>query len=156
MIVALLGTNPYSFDRLIRPLDELAGKNAWQGFVQLGHTVYEPVNLEYQRFVPKPELMSRIEAADVVVCQGGFGSIRDALRLGKSVVAVPRKPELGESPDEQEEMVRAMEAEGYLIGVYDIGDLEQAIAKARRFRPVPRPASRVPHIIGRFLEENFG
>lgn len=151
MIAVLLGTNPYSFDRLVKPLDRLAQKRGWKVFVQLGHTTYQPKHLEYQAFVPRQKLMSILADAELVICQGGFGSIRDALALNKPVVAVPRKPELGESPDEQEELVRMLDESGYVIGVYDIDELEEAIDRARSFVPKERSPSRIPDIIGDFL-----
>jgi UDP-N-acetylglucosamine transferase subunit ALG13 len=153
MIVVLLGTNPYSFDRLIRPLDRLAGQKGWDVFVQMGNTTYSPEHLRHEAFVPRQELLAIVAQAEVVVCQGGFGSIRDALSLNKPIVAVPRQPELGESPDAQEELVRALENLGYVVGVYEIGDLEEAIERARQFVPEPRMASRIPVIIGKFLAE---
>ena len=154
MITVMLGTNPYSFDRLVKPVDELCGKNGWNAFVQLGNTKYTPLNMKYANFVPRDVLMNYIRKSDVVICQGGFGSIRDALSCDKPVVAVPRRREFGESPDDQVEMVREMEKEGYVIAVYDINGLEEAISKARDFDPVKRPKSRIPQIINEFLSNN--
>lgn len=153
VIVVLLGTGPDSFDRLMRPLDQLAGRHAWDVFVQLGHTAYTPQHCRYERFLERDRLMKIIESSELVVCQGGYGSIRDSVVLGKPVVAVPRQPSLGESPDNQEEMVRAMEKIGLLIGVYDVEtQLESAILRASTFRPSKRPKNRIPGLIREFIE----
>ncbi len=151
MIVTLVGTGPDSFDRLVRPLDELAGEKGWDVFVQLGHTRYEPRHCKFERFVERDALLWMIEHAELVITQGGYGGIRDALQFNKPIVAVPRYPHLSESPDHQDEMVRAMEQQGYLIGVYDVAQLETAIERARNFVPAPRVASTIPGMLAGYV-----
>ena len=153
MIVAMVGTGPDSFDRLVRPLDELAGRNGWEVFLQLGHTQYEPQHCRYERFIERKELLHMIEAAELVITQGGYGGIRDALLFNKPILAVPRYPELDESPDHQDELVIAMENEGYLIGVYDIGLFESKIREARNFQPAPRVESKIPEFIKSYIKQ---
>ena len=131
MILVLLGTNPYSFTRLARAADRFAEKSLEKVFIQLGHTNYLPINASYKGFLSKQDIINKIDEAEIVITQGGFGSIADCLRAGKKVVAVPRKPELNESLDQQEELVREMEKLDRLIGVYDIEMLPQAISKAK-------------------------
>ena len=147
----MVGTGPDSFDRLIRPLDELAGRCGWDVFVQLGHTRYEPRHCRYERFVKRDNLMKMIQAAELIITQGGYGGIRDALQYDKPILAVPRYPDMNESPDHQDEMVRAMEEKGYLMGLYDIEGLEVAIEKALNFRPSPRAASRIPVMLAGYV-----
>jgi len=151
MIVALLGTGPDSFDRLVRPLDELAQKHGWEIFIQLGHTRYTPQHCRFERFVERERLLRMLSTAELVVTQGGYGGIRDALQFGKPIVAVPREPARHESPDCQEELVRAMEERGYLIGIYDIGDLERAIVRARSFVPATRKESMIPELLTAYV-----
>lgn len=151
MIVAMVGTGPDSFDRLIRPLDQLAGKHGWDVFIQLGHACYEPKNCRFERFVERDTLLQMIESAEMVITQGGYGGIRDALLFDKPIVAVPRYPRLHEAPDHQDELIHAMEQQGYLIGVYDIDNLEAAISAARSFVPAPRKTSRIPEMLNSYL-----
>lgn len=151
MIVAMVGTGPDSFDRLVRPLDELADRRGWDVFVQLGHTSYIPLHCRFERFVERDALLQMIRDAELVITQGGYGGIRDALAFNKPIVAVPRYPELHEAPDHQDEMVRAMEACGYLIGVYDVDALEQAIEKARSFIPTARAVSHIPEMLSDYV-----
>ena len=151
MIVAMVGTGPDSFDRLVRPLDALAGKYGWDVFVQLGHTCYEPKHCRFERFIERETLLRMIESAELLITQGGYGSIRDGLLFNKPIVAVPRYPGLQEAPDHQDEMVRAMEKQGYLIGVYDVTQLESAIERAREFVPAPRLASAIPGMLADYV-----
>lgn len=153
MIVVLAGTNPYSFERLVKPLDELAGKHGWDVFMQLGHTELPLRHSKSVAFIGRSELVKMIEQAELVVTHGGFGSIRDALFAGKAVVAVPRRPEFNESQDYQEELVRELEESGYVIGVYDIVDLESAIERARSFVPGKLEPSRIPALIDAYLSQ---
>lgn len=151
MILALAGTNPYSFERLIRPLDTLAGEHGWDVFIQTGHTRYKPVHCRFEPFVERGRLLQLIEEAEFVITQGGYGSIRDALSCNKPLLAVPRYPELGESTDHQEELVRAMEELGYLIGVYDVSTLETSISTAKGFVPAARVKSRIPGLLAEYI-----
>lgn len=151
MMVAMVGTGPDSFDRLVRHLDELAEKNSLDVFIQLGHTSYEPRYCCFERFVERDRLLKLIECAEIVITQGGYGSIRDALLFDKPVLAVPRYPALNESPDHQDELVRAMEQAGYLIGVYDVEQLESAIQKVRKFVPRERIRSAIPAMLCEYV-----
>ena len=131
MILVLLGTNPYSFSRLAKAADTYAEKSKEKVFIQLGHTKYLPLTASYKEFLSKQDVKNKIDEAEIVITQGGFGSIADCLRADKKVVAVPRKTELNEAPDQQEELVRELEKLDRLIGVYDIDELPEAILKAR-------------------------
>lgn len=151
MIVVLTGTNPYSFDRLVRVVDELAESRGWDVFVQLGNTAYEPRHCSWERFMKQEALFSIMAKADLIVSQGGFGSIRDGLAMGKKVVAVPRRPDLGESMDHQSGLVRTLEQNGHVLAVYDIDDLESVIDNAGGFTPKAPEPSRIPAIIRDYL-----
>ena len=155
MILVLLGTNPYSFSRLARAMDEYAKASGKEVFIQLGNTAdFAPTTAGYERFLGKKELLEIVREAEVIVTQGGFGSVADCLLAGKRVVAVPRKPELGEAPDDQEELVRELERVGRVTGVYDIGELPSAILGAEAKAVVAGTPSRIPGLIARFIEEN--
>ena len=154
LILVLLGTNPYSFCRLARAADDYAEKTGDDVLIQLGYTKYVPLNAKYVRFLGKNELIKNIEEADLVITQGGFGSIADCLNTGKRVVAVPRKPELREAPDRQEELVRELEKLGRLIGVYEIEDLPEAIHKAKRAEFKRRDSQIISRLIKQFVANN--
>ncbi len=154
MILVLVGTNPYSFDRLVRAVDEYAFENEEPFFIQLGHTNYIPKNASHARFLDKEEILQKIRESSLVITQGGFGSIADCLREGKKVVAVPRKPELNEAPDRQEELVRELERLGKLVGVYEIDQLGDAIIKARGLNTDNRSNQSISALINNFIKES--
>ena len=153
MILTLVGTNPYSFERLVATIDHLAAEKQWEVFVQLGNTPYEPVNCVFERFVDKDIILKKMEEAEVIICHGGFGSIRDALATGKVPVVVPRMPEKSECNDYQVELVKELEEEGRIIAVYDINDLAAAIEKAPHTRYVGGEGNRIPGIIQNFIDK---
>lgn len=151
MILVLLGTNPYSFRRLASAVDELAGANGLDVFMQLGNTEYRPKHCRSASFIPIDEIRRSALEAEMLITQGGVGSIREGLAAGKPVIAVPRRPDLAESQDKQEDLVRALECEGRVIAVYDIGQLGAAIERARHFCPPPLRPCNIGALIGEFL-----
>ncbi|GAM10717.1 hypothetical protein OR1_03010 [Geobacter sp. OR-1] len=155
MILVLVGTNPYCFERLVRAVDLYAEQSGEDLFVQLGHTAYIPRYASHRRFLEKSAVHEKILQSELVITQGGFGSIADCLRAGKKVVAVPRKPELNEAPDCQEELVRELERLGLVTGVYDIADLPRAINEARTRDIAIKHCNRIAEIISGFIEDNI-
>jgi UDP-N-acetylglucosamine transferase subunit ALG13 len=151
VIFVLVGTSPYPFTRLIRAVDELAGRLGWQVFMQTGSSPYRPVHAEHAAFLPHEEVLRRARDCELLIAQGGAGSIREGLAAGKPVVAVPRQLALGETQAGQDALVRALDALGCLIGVDDVADLEGAVARARGLRAAPLPANRIPALVREFL-----
>ena len=151
MILVLLGTNPYPFVRLARAVDDLAGRFGWDVFMQSGHTVHDFKHCRFVSFMGREEILTKVDACEFMIVQGGCGSIHEGLAAGKPLIAVPRQPELVESQDRQEELVRALECKGCVIGLYDVADLESAVEHARTFRAAPLPTNQIPSIIRNFL-----
>lgn len=147
VILVLAGTNPYPFTRLLRAMDEWARSSGECVIAQSGHTPVKDLAIECHPFVSHTKILEWIAQANVVVCQGGLGSLRDCLQAGKPTVAVPRQPELGESQDMQSELVDVLAQEGKVIAVDNINDLAQAIEAARHM-PIRTPdESRIPQIV---------
>jgi hypothetical protein len=72
-----------------------------------------------------------MEAADVVICHAGAGSILCAFRAGHTPVVVPRLARYSETVDDHQlELTRALAAEGRVIGVEDLATLPEAVASA--------------------------
>jgi UDP-N-acetylglucosamine transferase subunit ALG13 len=154
LILVMLGTNPYSFLRLAEAADAYAGKFGEKMFIQLGNTPYVPQNSDYKKFLGKKELLDKIQESDVVITQGGFGSIADSLLAHKKVVAVPRKPELNEAPDRQEDLVRELEKLGRVVGVYSIDKLAEAINRARVTKVNEGNKHSISRLIDQFIATN--
>lgn len=133
MIFVTVGSTQIPFARLIRALDHLPGKEL---SVQHGPVPPPPEAFERRAFMEFPEVVERMEAADVVVCHAGAGSILCALRAGHTPVVVPRLERYGETVDDhQVELARALAADGRVIAVEDLEKLAEAVTAAPPRRP---------------------
>ena len=135
MIFVTVGTHEQPFDRLVRAVDGLVADGILNEpvFIQTGYCAYEPGHCEWARFVPAPEMRSRMEAADVVVTHGGPSSFIEAMAAGKVPVVVPRRAQYGEHVnDHQVDFVHEVaERKGGIVPVYDTALIFDAIETAR-------------------------
>jgi radical SAM protein with 4Fe4S-binding SPASM domain len=138
VILVLLGTNPYNFDRLIGAIDSYAQSSGEIIEIQLGNSVSLPIHAGFFKFLPKKELEQKIKAARLVIVHGGYGSIYDCLKLKKTIIAVPRKKDLNEALDPgfgQTELVQYLESKNRILALYDVEKLTEKIEEADLFEP---------------------
>lgn len=152
MIFVMLGTNPYPFDRLLSAVDRWAASSGEKVVAQTGHTKLPVANIECHDFVSHEQIKEWIRHADLVIAQGGFGSLRDCLVAGKPTIAVPRLPEYGECQDEQTEIVDVLSSEGRVIALGDVGELPQAIERVKHLADAPPYRSDIPRIVAEAVE----
>jgi UDP-N-acetylglucosamine transferase subunit ALG13 len=139
VIFVTVGTHPQPFTRLMRALGPLAALD--ELVVQHGSAPPPPEAAVAERFLSAAEVVRRAEEARVMVMHAGVGSFLVAWRAGHVPVVVPRLHSLGEHVDDhQAEISRALAAEGHVIPVWDIADLEAAV-RAAPPRVAPRTAS---------------
>lgn len=112
MIFATVGTQ-LPFDRLINALDAWAGARPDQPevFAQVGPTDLKPAHIEFSTFLTPDEHDRRMNEATVVVGHAGMGTIIGSLQLGKPVVIMPRKAQLGEHRNDHQLATAARFAE---------------------------------------------
>ena len=128
MILVFVGTNFFSFDRLLKAVDLHVHTNH-SIVMQLGVSRYVPANSNYFDYKDKKSIINLIQECDLVITHGGFGTMMEAVDLGKKIIAVPRKLEFGECLDNQEELVRYFDAKNYVVGCYEISDLPDLVEK---------------------------
>ena len=127
MIFATVGSTQIPFERFVRALDALPGELL---FVQHG-PVPPPVAARSEAFMRFPQVIERMEQADVVVCHAGAGSILCALRCGHVPIVAPRLKRFGETVDDhQVEFARMLGSEGKVVPVEDLDRLAEAVATA--------------------------
>ena len=158
MIFCLVGTNPYDFSRLVKKLDEIAPELNIPIVIQTGNTKYKPFNCEYFSFKAKEEVNNLLKQAELVITQGGYGSMTDAILQNKKLIAVPRLIEMKESQDNQVELVEYFESKGYLKACYNIEELKevikQTLANKFSFNKYQRETDiKVSNIIKEYLDE---
>ncbi len=129
LILVIVGL-VYGFERLVKQMDEIAGRIEEEIIIQIGRTSYRPKNAKFFRFVSKEEINKLYDNSRVVVCHAGVGSILTALDHGKPVIAIARRKKYGEHYDDHQlDIARAMEKEGWISVIYDEKDLEETLKK---------------------------
>jgi UDP-N-acetylglucosamine transferase subunit ALG13 len=159
MILVLFGTNPYSFDRLAKAIEKYVQISGKEMVAQLGNTTYRPKGIRCFNFMQHKELIALINKAELIVTQGGFGSILDCLERKKRIVVVPRKRDFGECQDDglgQEELTRALDKARRIVGVYDVRELPKAIERAWLLRPDFEPNTKIPQLVLDFVKSVTG
>lgn len=141
MIFVSFGNAPaeQSFIRMSEAIDKLGQVLNEDILVQSGNTLYEFRNVNTVKFMEHSEMMNAMKDASIVILQGGWGTISEAIMLKKKIISIPRR--VGqECKHPQEEIVRFLEREGCLLGCYDTTYLPAIIEKARsyEFKPLKR------------------
>jgi UDP-N-acetylglucosamine transferase subunit ALG13 len=145
-IVVSLGTDYHPFDRLVSWIDEwLEQQSAPPGcLVQHGYS-RPPHFAAGVVMVSREEILDLYRSADLVVVQGGPGSIFDALSTGHIPIAVPRRAQLKEVVDDhQVEFARQMARQRLAVLAETKESLWAELEHARRqpedFLTTPRPS----------------
>lgn len=130
MIFVTVGNHDQGFDRLIKKMDEIAGKIDEKVIMQIGYTKYKPVNAEYFDFIESFEEIKRLNReARVVVCHAGAGSILTALEQHTSVIVVPRLKKYNEHlNDHQIEIAEAMAENNRVKIALDVDNLYEHLS----------------------------
>jgi UDP-N-acetylglucosamine transferase subunit ALG13 len=120
------------FDRLVEGLDAWAGAHPEaEEMAQVGPSEARPVNMEWFKTVSPRRYNELMRLADVVVGHAGMGTILSGLGMGKPVVVMPRRADLGEHRNDHQ--LATVEHFGKLAGVVvarEPAELESAIAEA--------------------------
>lgn len=133
MILATVGTHNHGFNRLVRPIDELAAELSERVIIQRGSSSFEPRHAEHFQWASGPRMEQLNREARIVVMHAAAGSILTALLLGKALVVVPRQQQHGEHIDDhQRQLAAALHAQGRAIAVYEPSKaaLREAIRQA--------------------------
>ena len=159
MILVLLGTQNNSFHRLLEEIDKLIdiGKIQEEVIVQAGYTKYESKNMKIIDFLPSEELEKLEQQANCIITHGGVGSIIGSIEKGKKVIAVQRLKQYVEHVnDHQLDIVESFDASGYIIGITDVSQLENALQRVDTFEPkkyIPN-TGKIINIIQDFIDNN--
>ena len=120
------------FTRLIKKMDEIAGKIDEEVVMQIGTVPYEPQNAKYFRYTSYQENLSHFQKASLVVGHGGTGTILNALKFQVPIVVVPRRHHYGEHVDDhQVELAQRLVGNELIKVVYELEDLESAVKEVR-------------------------
>jgi len=138
MIYVTVGTHYLGFERLIKKMDEIAGKIDEEVIAQIGSTKYKPKNMKYFKFIKEEEkILELYKKARIVLSHSGVGTILTVLNYGKPLVIVPRLKKFNEHIDDHQiELAEMLKNEEGVQVVYDTDKLEHSLnnAKPRKFK----------------------
>lgn len=156
MIFASLGTMDMPFERMARAVDEFAATSSEPVIVQTGHTQYEYKHVQQSfSFCTKEEMQEYINSASLLILQGGWGAISEAMQLNKPIVVIPRYDKT-EHIHDQFQLIRKLDSLGCVIGVFDERQLPDAVEKAKTYKFQKLPKGNAETMIREKLTEWFG
>lgn len=143
MIFLCVGTQ-FSFDRLVRAVDDSVGKNLVYDtvYAQIGETSYIPRNFEYVRLLNKTSFDECVIKSSAVISHAGMGIISTVLDGNKPMLAMPRLKRYREVVnDHQLAIAKKFSELGHILVAYDIADLPERIRQLKSFVPKERKAN---------------
>ena len=108
-------------------------------------------------FVSNDEIEKFEQQADYIITHGGVGSIIGSIEKGKKVIAVPRLKQYGEHVnDHQLYIVESFDKLGYIIGITDVSQLEEALQRVKVFEPKKyiQNTGNIIKIVENFIDNN--
>jgi UDP-N-acetylglucosamine transferase subunit ALG13 len=138
MIFVTLGTQDKPFNRLLEAVQKQIDNKKIKGkvIVQAGCTKFESKDMEIFDLIPMEEFEKNISECDILITHGGVGSIVDALKRNKVVIAAARLEKYGEHVnDHQLQIIKNFSEAGYIIALNDFNKLDEALRLAKKFKP---------------------
>jgi len=132
MIFASLGTMDMPFQRMAKAVDDFASNTEEEVIVQTGFTDFGYKYAHAFKFCTKDEMQRYISEASILILQGGWGAISEAMELHKRIVVIPRHDKT-EHIHDQYQLVEKLDALGCVIAVQDENNLNEAVEKARTY-----------------------
>lgn len=133
MILVVVGTERWPFDRLVAKVDELAASGAFgehDVFVQLGHCTVEPRACAFERFISYGEMVAKVRAASLVIGHAGAGTFVMCRQLGTPEIVMPRRHARGEHVDDhQVQFAHELHARNVVTTVDEADELGDAVAR---------------------------
>jgi UDP-N-acetylglucosamine transferase subunit ALG13 len=136
VILVVTGTQ-LPFPRLIGAMDALAPSLKEPVIAQVGPDTTPRMHIETHAKLPPAQFETLFREARVIVAHAGVGSILSAKRLGRPLIVVPRRFDLGEHRNDHQQAT-AKELEG-ITGVRIAWDLDMLPSPRRSLSPAHWP-----------------
>jgi UDP-N-acetylglucosamine transferase subunit ALG13 len=129
MIFATVGTQ-LAFPRLMRILDDIAGRRGLEVFAQTCEPDLALQHLKGKASLHPGEFAEAFQNARVIVAHAGIGTILSAKQYGKPLILFPRRASLGEHRNEHQlATVEQMRGRTGLYVAEDAGALEALLVR---------------------------
>jgi UDP-N-acetylglucosamine transferase subunit ALG13 len=139
VILLAVGTESFSFHRLVAAVDAAAPRLGDEVFAQIGSSTHVPVHCASERLVPFERMRALLESASRVVCHAGAGTTLLAIAFGHVPVVLPRRRRFGEHVDDHQVLFAERLAERELVLLAgDETEVEALLGRAPR-RGAARP-----------------
>ena len=138
MILVVLGTQDKKFPRLLDAVEREIKKGNIKDrvVVQAGQTEYKSDNMEIFDLISAPEFDKLMDKADLVITHGGVGTILNAIKKDKKIIAAARLEKYKEHHnDHQKQIIKEFADQGYLLELKDFNKLDKLLEKAKTFKP---------------------
>lgn len=158
MILLILGTQKFQFNRLLMTIDKLIDEKKITDRVvaQVGNSDYRPVNYEFKDFFDSNQFDLLMDEATVIITHGGVGSIVSALKKNKKVIVVPRLKKYKEHIDDHQlELVEEFQKRKYILLNTSLYDLYSDLRNIEHFKPnlYKKDSKRILYEIDKFISE---
>lgn len=159
MILVMLGTQKNSFHRLLEEIQKCIDKKVIneEVVVQAGSTKFKSKDMKIFDLISTRKLNKLIKEANYVITHGGVGSIVTCLKMDKKVIAAPRFHKYDEHVnDHQLQIIQTFDGQGFIKGIKDVSELEDAIGELPTFNPnkFVSNTKNIIHIVEDFIENN--
>jgi len=154
MILVVLGTQDKKFPRLLEAVEKEIKKGNIKDrvVVQAGQTDYKSDVMEIFDLIPTPEFDKLLDEADIVITHGGVGTILNAIKKNKKIIAAARLAKYKEHHnDHQKQIIKEFADQGYLLELKDFNKLDKMLEKIKTFKS-KKFESNTPNMI-KLLEE---
>jgi UDP-N-acetylglucosamine transferase subunit ALG13 len=88
-IFCVMGTSELHFGRMKAALQSIKNRDI-QVFIQSGYTSVEELDMPFKKFLSRQEMKVYYDWSDILLIQGGVGTITEALKLTKEIIIIPR------------------------------------------------------------------
>ena len=140
LIFVILGTQDKGFERMLKEIDELIkdGIITNRVVVQAGSTNFKSNEMDIIDYLPMQKFHKYIEEADIIITHGGVGSILDAIKHHKKVIAIPRLEKYHEHVNNHQiEIVEEFDRLGYIMDCGNLKRLGNKLMEIENFTPTP-------------------
>ena len=131
-IFVLLGTSELKFTRLIDALELIVDLH--DVYIQHGHTEI-PANMYGKPFLKRNEVFNNIKESDLIISQGGVGSVLDVIKYKKPLIIFPRLQQFGELVGDQLEFSDLIASKGLAKICYHKMNLKSYIQLFEKDKP---------------------
>ena len=127
----------FHFDRLVKEMDQWAGRNKEHKIIaQIGNSKYKPEHMEYHSMLATQEFNKTFNEAELVVAHAGMGIILKSLVAKKPFIIMPRLLELKEhTTNHQVSTARALEDMNLTLVAWDNADLLKMLDNLSTIKP---------------------